>query len=143
LIRNLCDIASKGGNFLLNVGPTAQGLIPAPSVERLAAMGAWLKRNGEAIYATGPSPFPQQLSWGRATTRPGKIYLHVFDWPQDGALRLPALAGSARRAVLLADRRRVVEITVDADGVTLRSPGPAPDAPVSVIAVEVGRRRAA
>ncbi len=52
LVHNLIDIAAKGGNYLLNVGPTAEGLIPAPSVERLAEMGAWLRQNGEAIYAT-------------------------------------------------------------------------------------------
>ena len=57
LIRNLIDIASKGGNYLLNVGPTAQGVIPQPEVDRLLAMGKWLQVNGEAIYGTGPNPF--------------------------------------------------------------------------------------
>lgn len=52
LIDNLVDIAAKGGNYLLNVGPTAEGLIPAASVERLKAMGEWLRINGEAVYAT-------------------------------------------------------------------------------------------
>jgi len=52
LIDNLIDIAAKGGNYLLNVGPEATGLIPQASVERLAEMGKWLKVNGEAIYAT-------------------------------------------------------------------------------------------
>ena len=52
LIHNLIDVTAKGGNYLLNVGPTAEGLIPAPSVERLKQMGKWLKTNGEAIYGT-------------------------------------------------------------------------------------------
>ena len=52
LIHNLIDITAKGGNFLLNVGPTDEGLIPGPSVERLAAIGKWLETNSEAIYAT-------------------------------------------------------------------------------------------
>ena len=50
LVKNLVDIVSKGGNFLLNVGPTSEGLIPSPSVERLKEMGEWIKVNGEAIY---------------------------------------------------------------------------------------------
>ena len=64
LLRNLIDIVSKGGNYLLNVGPTAQGRIPEPSVTRLKEIGAWIRVNGEAIYGTGASPF-RSLPWGR------------------------------------------------------------------------------
>ena len=57
LIRNLSDIASKGGNYLLNVGPTAEGIIPEPEIERLKAMGRWLRTNGDAIYGTEAGPY--------------------------------------------------------------------------------------
>src|SRR5205807_1242977 len=78
LLRNLIDIASKGGNYLLNVGPTAEGLIPQPEIERLAAMGQWLQTNGESIYATGPNPFPRTIP----TTTPaaGGRAQPVWDW---------------------------------------------------------------
>ena len=88
LIRKLVDIAHKGGNFLLNVGPTAEGEIPAASVERLREVGDWIAQNGEAIYGTTASPIPY-LSWGRATRKGNILYLHVFDWPADGQLRVP------------------------------------------------------
>jgi alpha-L-fucosidase len=68
LIRNLCDIVSKGGNFLLNVGPDREGVIPPPSVERLRGIGAWMKINAEAIHGTTASPF-EELEWGRCTVK--------------------------------------------------------------------------
>ncbi len=104
LLRKLVDIASKGGNFLLNVGPTAEGLIPEPSVERLLAMGRWLKKYGESIYGTKASPF-LRLPWGRCTLKPGKLYLHVFRWPAEGKLTVPGLRNRVDSAVLLGDPR--------------------------------------
>ncbi|MGD0093226.1 MAG: alpha-L-fucosidase, partial [Planctomycetota bacterium] len=97
LIRNLVDIASKGGNFLLNVGPTAEGEMPAPSVERLAAIGKWIKVNSESLYAASPSPFAK-LPWGRCTGKPGKLFLHVFNWPKDGKLDVPGLSNKVAKA---------------------------------------------
>ncbi len=100
LVQTLCDTASKGGNFLLNVGPTAEGLIPEPSVERLSEMGEWLRINGECIYGTSAGPFPS-LKWGRCTQKPGRLYLMVFDWPRNGELKIPGLMNPLTRAWLL------------------------------------------
>src|SRR5579862_4412849 len=104
LIRNLVDIASKGGNYLLNVGPTSEGLIPEPSVERLHAIGQWMKVNHEAIYATTASPF-KRLAWGRctkkATSKGATLYLHVFDWPSNSKLIVPGLKNKVEKAYLL------------------------------------------
>lgn len=136
LVRNLIDIASKGGNFLLNVGPTAEGLIPEPSVQRLREMGRWTKANGEAIYGTHASPFAQQLTWGRATTKPGKIYLHVFNWP-NGRLSVPAVQGTVKRAHLLSDRKQKLEVSQSASGVEITLPAQAPDPIASVVVLEV------
>lgn len=95
LIRQLIDTASKGGNYLLNVGPDATGTIPPASIERLRAIGQWLEVNAESIHGTKAGVFPR-LPWGRSTTRvlpngDTAIYLHVFDWPQDGRLLVPGL----------------------------------------------------
>jgi len=84
LIRNLIDIASKGGNYLLNVGPTSQGVIPAPEVERLKEMGAWMTVNGASIYGAAKSPFKWLPFYGRCTQKANTLYLHVFEWPQSG-----------------------------------------------------------
>jgi alpha-L-fucosidase len=104
LIRNLIDIASKGGNYLLNVGPDATGLIPQPSVERLKEVGKWMKVNGEAIYGTQANPFTE-TAWGRVTQKQNgkntKLYLHIFDWPTDGKIALYGLQNKVKRAYAL------------------------------------------
>jgi alpha-L-fucosidase len=136
LIRNLVDIVSKGGNYLLNVGPTAEGVIPAPSVERLAAMGQWMKVNGEAIYGTTASPFATQLTWGRATRKGNTIYLHVFDWPADGTLKVPSLDAQPASASLLgSDAKLTIENTPD--GFTIKLPTTPVNPIASVIRVQL------
>jgi alpha-L-fucosidase len=136
LIRNLIDIASKGGNYLLNVGPTAEGLIPAASVERLAEVGKWMKVNGEAIYGTSASPF-KKLPWGRCTQQTGKLYLHVFDWPK-GDLLVPGLKNRVTKAYLLADASRAaLPVAATESGVSVKLPADAPDKIASVVVLEI------
>jgi alpha-L-fucosidase len=137
LVRQLVDAASKGGNYLLNVGPTPEGRIPQPSVERLAAVGAWTRVNGEAIYGTTASPFSTALPWGRATTRPGVLYLHVFDWPASGELKVPSFGHTVTTATLLANPGMQLPISMTAGGITLRLPATAPDAIASVVALKL------
>ena len=156
LIRNLCDIASKGGNYLLNVGPTSEGLIPQPSVERLAEVGNWMRVNGEAIYGTGPTPFGAEAgafsetekdqkgkpkfitAWDwRATTKPGKIYLHVFKWPT-GQFEIPAVKGKITKAYLLADPKHgKLKVWQTKKGASITLPKKAPDAIASVVCLEI------
>lgn len=133
LIRNLIDIASKGGNYLLNVGPTAEGIIPQPSVERLKQVGAWLNINGESIYGVEASPF-SYLSWGRATVKNNKIFLHVFNWPVDGKLKLP-LQNKVIKAYLLANQTSIT-VTREASNYVLQLPAQPIDKIATVIVVE-------
>ena len=139
LIHNLVDIASKGGNYLLNVGPTAEGLIPAPSIERLKDIGAWMKINSESIYGTTASPC-NRPAWGRITTkeRDGatKLYLNVFAWPKDGSLFLPVV-NKVKACHLLADTSRVFQTTTDDRGTTVTVSGSAPDNISSVVVLEL------
>ncbi len=137
LVRKLVDVVSKGGNFLLNVGPTAEGQIPRPSIERLAGIGRWMEANGRSIYGTTASPF-QRLPWGRCTAKPGVLYLHVFDWPGDGKLLAPGLQNDVTQAYLLADDARAELTTKRTDeGVVVRVPAEAPDAIDTVVVLEI------
>jgi alpha-L-fucosidase len=134
LIRNLVDIASKGGNYLLNIGPTGDGSVPKESVAAMKAIGAWMKVNGASIYGTTASRFPH-LSWGRSTTKGRTLYLHVFDWPTDGRLLVPGLRTAVRSARLLGGG--TLETSRDREGVVVRVPAAAPDAIASVIELQL------
>jgi alpha-L-fucosidase len=155
LIQNLCDIASKGGNYLLNVGPTSAGLIPQPSIERLAEVGRWMQVNGEAIYGSGPTPFSELhgknsdtkkdkrgnpefvpvWDW-RCTTKPGKIYVTIFQWPAAGTFELPGLLSKVKKTYLLADHEELKVAQTDS-GVSISLPAAAPDKIASVICLEI------
>lgn len=135
LVRNLIDCASKGGNYLLNVGPTSQGLFPEASAQRLAEIGRWMKVNHPAIYGTSASPF-KKLGWGRATRQGNTLYLHVFDWPAEGPLRVP-LTTAVSKAYLLAQPDQALRTTASPEGLRIHLPPFPPDLIASVIAVEL------
>jgi alpha-L-fucosidase len=140
LIRNLSDISSKGGNYLLNVGPDAEGVIPEPEVERLKAIGRWLRTNGEAIYATEAGPFSTLPDWGRVTQKTKRdgsvtLYAHVWDWPANGSIVLPGLKQAALSGRVLASGASVTT-SLSSAGLVVVLPGAAPDPDVSVVALE-------
>jgi len=135
LLLKLSEIVSKGGNFLLNVGPTAEGLIPQQSIDRLKYVGRWMKVNGDAVYGTTASPFPY-LPWGRATRKDNIVYLHVYDWPKDQQLILP-VKNKVRKAYLLADPQKKLNVKSKNGKVLITMPEEAPDPVISVVAVEL------
>ncbi|MGH9581621.1 MAG: alpha-L-fucosidase [Bryobacteraceae bacterium] len=104
LVRTLIKVASKGGNFLLDVGPEPDGTIQPEFQERLRAMGKWLRANGEAIYGTTYGPL-QTLTFGKTTRKGNNVYLEIFDWPSSGVLHVPGLSGKVRFVSLLNGNR--------------------------------------
>jgi alpha-L-fucosidase len=155
LTFKLVDIVSKGGNYLLNVGPTAEGVIPQASQDNLRAVGRWLKVNGEAIYGAGPTPFGGELGtpdptavdkngrpvfhqatdW-RCTSRPGKLYITLFKWPA-GAFELAKVKGKVTKAYLLSDTaKHPLKVTQTGDKVSVSLPESAPASQATVLVLE-------
>jgi len=134
-VQRLIETVGRGGNLLLDIGPTADGRIPLIMVDRLFAIGRWLDRNGEAIYGTSAGPF-QKTPWGAATTKGDHLYLHVYDWAEDKTLFVPGLQNQIRSAWLLHDpNKRPVPYTRDARGVTFDLSGRLPCEHATVLAL--------
>jgi len=151
----LVDIVSKGGNYLLNVGPMSDGIIPIPAQDNLRTVGRWLKINGDAVYGAGPTPWgdelgepsgrgtkdvrgqPLELShneW-RVTTRPGKLYFTFFQEPRV-PFQLPPMKNAVKRAYQLADSKQV-EIKEENGQRQLVFPRPILDPMATVVVVEI------
>ena len=145
IIRQLVAVVSKGGNYLLNVGPDAMGRIPQESIDRLTAVGEWMKVNGEAIYGSHAGPF-NRLGWGRCTLKPAGnddiLYLHVWNWKSGQALLLPGLKNPVKSATLLANGS-ALEGRESKFGPEVILKGAAPDPISSTIKVLVKGRAAA
>ncbi len=169
----LVDIVSKGGNYLLNIGPDGVGVVPKPSQDTLRGVGRWLKVNGEAIYGAGRTPFGEEFGtpdkaaagaksaphrewrcevcgaaqdhqlpfeprtdW-RCTTKPGKLYIHIFHWPATGKLELPAVKEIISHAYVLADPKHAeLNVTQTESGVSIALPPTAPDLIAAVVCLE-------
>ena len=135
LVRILADVASKGGNFLLDVGPTPEGTIQPEFVERLRGIGKWLKVNGDSIYGTTYGPL-QNLAIGKTTAKGDAVYLHVFDWPSTGSLQLNGLSGQVYAASVLASGE-TLEFKQEGSDLTIKVPSAAPDPYDSVIRIQL------
>jgi alpha-L-fucosidase len=153
VVRNIADIVSKGGNYLLNVGPTPEGEIPAEGVRILKEVGAWTAANSAAIYGAGPTPFGAELGYEdatkkdkegkpawiernewRCTTQPGKLFFTLLTWPGE-KFSLPKFRNKITRAYLLADPAHT-PLLLNAGAVTLPPAAPAGLAPVLCVEIE-------
>jgi len=134
IIRLLANVASKGGNLMLNVGPDGEGNIPYYSQRYLRATGQWLAQNGESIYSTTYGFIPAQ-PWGVTTAKPGKLYLHVLDRPFDGKVLLPACNVTVSKVYTLVGRKPLVFKKEGAD-LVIQAPPMDPQSPNTVLVLE-------
>jgi alpha-L-fucosidase len=130
----MCDINSKGGNFMLNIGPDGMGDFPPGCVDRLKDIGAWMRVNGEAIYGSQSGPFSHPFSWGRIGRKGNTFNLFVFNWPSDGQLHIP-LTGKVSKAEIVGFPKMSVAYNVSGKGLDLVLPKAQPAEAVAVIAV--------
>jgi alpha-L-fucosidase len=130
LIRTLVEVASRGGNFLLNVGPSPEGTIQPEFRERLFAIGKWLDHNGDSIYGSTYGPI-QGLDFARTTARDGDVYVHVMNWTP--WITLPSQALPKLRSVALLDGGRQLEFRQNERVIEIEGPAQAPDPVVSVL----------
>jgi alpha-L-fucosidase len=155
ILFNFLDVVSKGGNYLLDVGPTSLGVIPCAAESNLVAVGRWLKVNGDAVYGAGCSPFNESfggygrklqegngktvdltfLNW-RCTTGPGKLYFTIFHWSSNG-FKLPAFKNEIKKAYVLTDPNQEISVTVTKDARIVQTPHYAPNVMASVLVVEI------
>jgi len=132
LVRILVDVASRGGNFLLNVGLTAEGEIPSEYDSRLRGIGQWIDHSGESIYGTHGSPF-KSLPAGKCTTKGSRLYVHLTSRPGP-ELALPGLKSNIKRAWFLKTGQA---LEFDNASKTVAMPASLPDRIVSTVAVEL------
>jgi len=117
LVKKICDSASKGGNFLLNIGPMADGTVPPESVVIMQEIGRWMGANGEAIYGTTANPL-SEVKWGRITAKKNLLYLHVFDVEKDTVITLPG--SGTKKAYMLTDGDKTpLKVSKDGREITL------------------------
>ncbi len=133
LIQSLVEVASKGGNLLLNVGPTPAGTIQPEFQDRLQIVGEWLRVNGDAIYGSTYGPL-QNLPFGKMTAKGKTLYLHVFDWPQQ-ELKLDGLQTRVTEVKLLAGGASL-KFNQKGNHLQIEIPSQAPDPHVSVLALK-------
>jgi len=133
LATRLARVVSRGGTYLLNVGPDGLGRIPDASARILREVGQWVQAHEDALHGANPTPLGP-LPWGECTARDGRLYLHVAQWPAEGRLLVPGLAGSVRAARL--DGRELV-IDYEPEAIALSLPPHRPDSLLPVVSLDV------
>jgi len=134
-VRLLVKAVARGGNLLMNIGPMGTGAIDTNDVKILEGIGRWFEVNGESIHGCARTPLQVQ-PWGESTLKGNTLYLHVFDWPKNGELKLGGVFGDVKKAYLLSNKDK--KFMVERNGIDLNIAVPvnSPDTVDAVVAVE-------
>ncbi|GAA1189128.1 alpha-L-fucosidase [Kitasatospora gansuensis] len=136
-VQELVTCVSRDGNFLLNIGPKGDGSVTAGSVTVLRGLASWMATYRDSVHGTTASPFATEPSWGKVTKKDGKLFAHVFNWPANGVLQIPAVSNSISRVYLMNNPSAALGYTVGGGQISVTVPASAPDASDSVVCVEV------
>lgn len=136
VVKRLVEIVSRGGNFLLNIGPKGDGEIPEATVDIFKKVGPWVNRNAESIYGTTANPFGE-LPWGYCTVKGSKIYLFISDWPENNTVTLSGLQNTVDSAYFLIDKTINLQVNKADKKTTITLPSKAPDYPITVVVLQL------
>ncbi|WP_030324775.1 alpha-L-fucosidase [Streptomyces sp. NRRL B-3229] len=136
-VQELVTCVSRDGNFLLNIGPKGDGSVTAGSVTILQGLASWMATYGDSVHGALASPYSSDPGWGRATKKNGKLFAHVFTWPTNGVLQIPALTNTISRVYLMNNPSASLSYSVSGGQINVTVPTSAPDAGDSVVCVEV------
>lgn len=136
VIRQLIQVVSRGGNYLLNIGPKGDGSIPDTTIRIFKTVGPWVQRNAESIYGTSPNPFGEELDWGYCTMKGNKLYLFIRNWQKDKVITLEGLQNTVNSASLLVNRSVILPVNQENNKTHLTLATESPDDPVSVIVLQ-------
>ncbi|WP_167615279.1 alpha-L-fucosidase [Maribellus sediminis] len=146
LLKSLIGNASLNGNFMLNIGPRANGDVPFEISQRLLEMGEWLKVNGESVYGSEAFDLDaDQHDWGKITCKPDensfKLYLHVYNWPLNKKLFLTGVNEIPEKIYLLSDKEKTpLQFEHISTFTSIDLPSDQPDPYVSVVVLEYSKR---
>ncbi|MEU3889900.1 alpha-L-fucosidase [Streptomyces sp. NPDC029041] len=145
-IQEMVTCISRDGNYLLNIGPDGglnadgtanDGHVPQQQVNILNGLASWMATYSDSVHGTSGSPFATEPSWGRITKKSGKLFAHVFTWPTNGTLQIPAVHNTINRVYLMNNPSVSLNYSVSGGQINVQVPTTAPNANDSVVCVEV------
>ena len=138
MVQELVTVASRDGNYLLNIGPKGDGTMTSGSKKILNGIGSWMEKNSNSIYGTSGNPFPKEPSWGTYTQKGKTVYAHVFKWPKDKKLTVSRYKSKKLKLnkVYLQNTGKKLKYTVKGSKITIKVPKEAPDKKDTVIVME-------